>query len=274
MERSSYLILKRKSGIKMSEFIGALSSLVIIAFITGLVRGTAICTFLCGPSLLTYTLSESRDWKTGAIFALKFNIGRIALITAVGAVIGYFAGILVSGGFDIPLFSMYLLGFFLVGIYSIVLGSMLYRRARKRQLDPSCDCQSHFKLVEKLRNKHPKLFANQTLALIILGFIMGVACLLEIILLDAIILASASALFGASFGFATALTGAFTMFIFGLGSAIPVIVFNASAGYASSRITPQKINSFAGIMAIALITMGFILVLRQGMLLLLLATAA
>jgi len=92
--------------------------------------------------------------------------------------------------------------------------------------------------------------------------------------LDAIILASASALFGASFGIATALTGAFTMFIFGLGSAIPVIVFNASAGYASSRITPQKINSFAGIMAIALITMGFILVLRQGMLLLLLAAAA
>jgi hypothetical protein len=61
------------------------------------------------------------------------------------------------------------------------------------------------------------------------------------------------------------------MFIFGLGSAIPVIVFNASAGYASSKFTPQKINSFAGIMAIALITMGFILVLRESLILLALA---
>lgn len=254
----------------MSEYIEALSSLILIAFITGLVRGTAVCTFLCGPSLLSYTLSEGRDWKTGAVFALKFNIGRIAVITAVGALIGFFAGILVSGGFDMPLFTMQVIGYFLVGIYSIVLGIMLYRRARKRQINPNCDCKSHFELVEKLRKKYPKLFANQTIALIILGLIMGVACLFEIILLDAIILGSASAMFGASFGVATALTGAFTMFIFGVGSAIPVITFNASAGYASSRFKPQKINSFASIMAIALITMGFIVIFARGLVLLVL----
>ncbi len=258
----------------MSEFIGALSSLIAIAFITGLVRGTAVCTFLCGPSLMSYTISEGRNWKSGAIFAMKFNIGRIALITAVGAVIGYFAGILISGGFNIPLLSMQLLGYLLVGVYSLVLGITLYRRARKRQLDPECECQSHFKTIEKYRKKYPRLFANETVALIILGLIMGVACLFEIILLDAVILGSASALFGASFGVATALTGAFTMFIFGVGSAIPVIVFNASAGHASSKVTPQKINSAAGIMAIALITMGFLLVVRQGLALLFLAGAA
>ena len=254
----------------MSEFIGALGSLIFIAFITGLIRGTAVCTLLCGPSLLSYTMSEGRDWKSGAVFAIKFNIGRIALITAVGALIGYFAGILITGGFDIPLMTMLVLGYFLIGIYSLVLGFVLYRRSRKRQLDPECDCKSHFKSVEKLRKKYPKLFANETIALMILGLIMGVACLLEITLLDAVILASASAVFGVSFGIATALTGAFTMFIFGVGSAIPMIILNASAGYASSRVTPQKINSFAGIMAIALITMGFFLVIRQGPLLVLL----
>ena len=257
----------------MSEYMGALISLIAVAFITGLIRGTAICTFLCGPSLLSYTLSEGRSAKSGAVFAIKFNIGRIAMITGVGAVIGYFAGRLVSGGFDIPLGTMKFVGYFLVGVYSIVLGSVLYRRARKRQIDPECDCQSHFKLVERLKKKHPKIFANETIALMILGLIMGIACLLEIILLDAVILGLASAFFGASYGIATALTGAFTMFIFGVGSAIPVIVFNASAGYASSRFTPQKINSFAGIMAIALITMGFLLVLREGLFLLLLSTA-
>ncbi len=257
----------------MSEFIGALSSLVLIAFITGLVRGTAVCTFLCGPSLLSYTLSEGRDWKSGAVFAIKFNIGRIALITAVGALIGYFAGILISGGFDMPLMTMLILGYFLVGVYSMILGIVLYRRARKRKIDPECDCKSHFKSIENLRMKHPKLFANETIALMLLGLLMGVACLLEITLLDAVILGTASAVFGANFGIATGLTGAFTMFIFGLGSAIPMIVLNTSAGYASSRVTPQKINSLVGIMAIALITMGFLLVLRQGMLLLLLAAA-
>jgi sulfite exporter TauE/SafE len=253
----------------MSEYLGALASLIAVAFTLGLVRGTAVCTFLCGPSLLSYTLSEGRNWKKGAIFAIKFNIGRIALITAVGAFIGFFIGILVSGGFDIPLFTMYLFGYLLIGIYSIVLGIMLYRRVRKRKLDPNCDCKSHFKFVERLRKKYPKLFANQTMALLILGFIMGAACLVEIILLDAVILGSASALFGVSFGVATAFTGALTMFMFGLGSAIPMIVFNASAGYASSKLSPQKINSFTGIMAIALITMGFILVFYEGQLLLL-----
>lgn len=256
----------------MSEFIEAFSTLLLIAFVFGLVRGATICTFLCGPSLLSYTLSEGRNWKLGAVFALKFNIGRIAVITVVGAIIGYFIGILVSGGFDKHLITFYMLGYLLIGIYSMMLGIMLYRRARKRKLDPNCDCGSHFKLVEKLKHKYPKLFANQTMALIILGLIMGMACLLEITLLDALILTYASSLFGAQFGIATALTGALIMFMFGLGSAIPVIFFNASAGYASSKFTPQKINSFASIMAIALITMGFILILQYGMLFMLILT--
>jgi hypothetical protein len=51
-----------------------------------------------------------------------------------------------------------------------------------------------------------------------------------------------------------------------------MMVLNASAGYASSKVTTKKINSMAGIMSIALLTMGFLLVIRQGMLLLLLAT--
>ena len=258
----------------MSEYVGALISVVAIAFITGLVRGTAMCTFLCGPSLVSYTISEGRNWKKGALFALKFNIGRIVLITAVGAVIGYFAGVLVAGGFDIPLFTLLIFGYFLLGVYSIILGMILYSRARKRQLNPECNCRAQFKFMGKLQKKYPKLFANETFALMILGLIMGVACLLEITLLDAIILASASALFGASFGIATAATGAFTMFMFGVGSAIPVIAFNASAGYASSKFTHKKMNSFAGIMAVALITMGFILVLRQGLLLLVMLSAS
>jgi hypothetical protein len=106
----------------MSEFIGALGVLIGTAFILGLVRGTAVCTFLCGPSLLSYTLSEGRHWKAGAIYAIKFNIGRIALITAVGALVGYFAGILVSGGFDMTLITMQLIGYALIGVYSLILG--------------------------------------------------------------------------------------------------------------------------------------------------------
>jgi hypothetical protein len=183
----------------MSEVIEALSSLLLVAFIFGLVRGATICTLLCGPSLLSYTISEGRSWKLGAVFALKFNIGRIAVITTVGAILGYFIGILVSGGFTIPLVALYMLGYFLIGIYSIFLGFVLYRRARKRKLDPHCDCGSHFKLIEKLKIRYPKLFANQTMALILLGLIMGVACLLEVTILDALILTSASAVFGAQY---------------------------------------------------------------------------
>jgi cytochrome c biogenesis protein CcdA len=257
----------------MSEFVDALTLLTLIAFTTGLVRGATVCTFLCGPAILSYTLSEGRTWKNGLVYAIKFNIGRIALITAVGALIAYFAGILVSGGFDLSLATLLILGYFLIGIYSMILGAVLYRRARKRLKDPDCDCKSHFYSIEKLRVKYPRLFANETVSLIILGLLMGIACLLEITLFDAVILGTASAVFGANFGIATALIGAFTMFIFGLGSAIPMLVLNASAGYASSRITPQKINSLASIMAIALLTMGFLVILVEGMKLIMLASA-
>jgi sulfite exporter TauE/SafE len=258
----------------MSEFADALTFLVVFAFITGLIRGATMCTFLCGPAVLNYTLSEGRNWRMGLIYAAKFNIGRILLITAVGAIIGYFAGILVSGGFTMPLTSLLILGYFLVGVYSIVLGAVLYRRARKREKDPMCQCMSHFNSIEKLKVRFPRLFANETVSLIILGLFMGVACLLEITLFDAVILGTASAVFGANFGIATALIGAFTMFIFGLGSAIPMLVLNASAGYASSKVTPERVNTFAGIMAVALLTMGFLLVIRQGMLIILLAAVS
>jgi cytochrome c biogenesis protein CcdA len=258
----------------MSAFSEALTFLVIFAFVTGLIRGATTCTFLCGPAVLSYTLSEGRTWKSGTAYAIKFNIGRVSLITAVGALIGYFAGIMVSGGFDMSLTTLLILGYFLIGMYSMVLGVVLYRRARKRQIDPNCECKSHFNSIEKLRTRFPRLFANETIALIILGLFMGISCLLEITLFDAVILGTASAVFGANFGIATAVTGAFTMLIFGIGSSIPIIVLNASAGLASSKVTPQKINSFAGIMAIALLTMGILLVIRQGMLLIFLAAAS
>jgi sulfite exporter TauE/SafE len=258
----------------MSEFADALTFLIFFAFVTGIIRGATTCTFLCGPAVLSYTLSEGRTWKSGMGYAIKFNIGRVSIITAVGALIGYFAGIMVSGGFDVPLTTLLIFGYFLIGMYSIVLGVVLYRRARKRQIDPNCECKSHFNSIERLRVRFPRLFRNETISLIILGLFMGVSCLLEITLFDAVILGTASAVFGANFGIATALTGAFTMLIFGIGSSIPIIVLNASAGFASSKVTPQKINSFAGIMAIALLTMGILLVIRQGMLLIFLAAAS
>lgn len=248
----------------MSEFAGALLSLMAFAFVIGIIRGAVVCTFLCGPSLLGYTMSEGRSWRKGASYAIKFNIGRIALITAVGAILGYSIGYLASDGLDLSLATMMLIGYMLIGIYSIIIGAVLYRRARKRQLDPGCDCSPHFELIVRLKKKFPKLFANETVALIILGLLMGVVCLVELTLFDAVILASAGALFGAEFGIATALTGALTMFVFGVGSAIPIIVINTSAGYASSKLSPQAINKHAGIIAIALITMGILIVLVRG----------
>ena len=248
----------------MSEFTSALVSLMAFAFVIGIIRGALVCTFLCGPSLLGYTMSEGRDWKKGAVYALKFNIGRIAFITAVGAVLGYSIGYLASDGLNMSLATMTLVGYLLIGFYSVVIGTVLYRRARKRQMDPDCDCAPHFEFIAKMQKKYPKLFANETMALILLGLFMGVACLIEITLFDAVILASAAAMFGAEFGVATALTGALTMFMFGVGSAIPIIVVNTSAGYASSKLSPQAINKHASIIAVALITMGIIIILIRG----------
>jgi cytochrome c biogenesis protein CcdA len=248
----------------MSEVLTALATLMGIAFITGIIRGAAVCTLICGPALCSYVASEARTWRKGLMFAVKFNIPRILLITSFGAVIGYFSGILTEKWFENALMGTFTLGYILIGIYTIIMGFVLYRRARKRQVNPEWECSSHFKIIEQLRIKYPKLFANETTTLMVFGLIMGIVCLLEIMLLDVLILTSAATIFSASSGMSTLLTGALTMFMFGLGSAIPISGLAALTGFSSDKVGDKKINDYMAIIAIAIIVIGFFIILNQG----------
>jgi hypothetical protein len=235
-----------------------------IAFITGIIRGAAVCTLICGPALCSYVASEARTWMKGLLFAVKFNIPRILLITSVGAILGYFAGILSEKWLENALMGTFTIGYIMVGIYTMIMGFVLYRRARKRQENPEWECSSHFKTIERLRRKYPKLFANETTTLLVFGLIMGIVCLLEIMLLDILILTSAATIFSASSGISTMLIGALTMFMFGLGSAIPISGLAALAGFSSDKVGDKKINDYMAIIAIAIIIIGFFIVLNQG----------
>jgi cytochrome c biogenesis protein CcdA len=248
----------------MSEVLAALGALIGIAFVTGIIRGAAVCTLVCGPALCSYVASEARTWKKGLIFAIKFNIPRIALITLFGAILGYFGGILSEQWLENTLMGTFTIGYIMIGIYTMIMGFVLYRRARKRQVNLEWECTSHFKIIEKLRKKYPKIFANETTTLLVFGLIMGIVCLLEITLLDALILTTAATMFGASSGISTVFTGALTMFMFGLGSAIPISGLATLAGFSSDKVGDKKIYDYMGIIAIAIIVIGFFIILNQG----------
>jgi cytochrome c biogenesis protein CcdA len=248
----------------MSEFILAFATLIGIAFVIGIVRGSSTCAIICGPVLCSYVASEARTWKRALSFAVKFNIPRIGLITLFGAILGYFGGILSEGWLENVLVSTFTIGYIIIGIYSIILGGVLYRRARKRRDDPEWQCSSHFKLLEKLRKKYPQLFANETTTLFMFGGIMGLVCLLEIMILDVLILTTAATMFGAASGISTAFTGALTMFFFGLGSAIPISSLATLIGYSGHRVGDKKMNEWMVIASVALMVIGLFIVINRG----------
>ena len=229
-----------------------LIELIAVAFTAGITRGFAVCTMTCGPALASYVATEyDRGWLNGLRAGLIFNVPRIGLITVVGAILGYLSGILISPLFEESLVNLFVFGYIVFAFYVIFLGLSMYSKTKEHNHRP----------LHRALTRINNYYSNRNGVLILMGLLLGAVCLLEVSIFDALILSTASGIFGASVGIPTMITGALTMFIFGLGSMVPLLFITIGSGGLSTFIPDRSIlNKARSILGITLILVGIFII--------------
>lgn len=223
--------------------------LISISFLTGLAQGGGVCSMTCGPALFTYTATECKQgWKSGIYAGLLFNAPRILLLTIIGAALGYVSGFLLEPWVEFSLINLYFIGYLVIGVYVTLLGVSIYWRGR------ACKRSWTQRLAERLT----RMTSNNAAVLLSMGLLMGMACSLEVTLLSALMISAAAGMFGIAAGTSTMLTGAAAMFMFGVGSALPLIVITFAGGALSTNL--RNMDDIKSIAGIALIVIGVLMI--------------
>lgn len=235
---------------EITFFIG----LLVAAFTSGITKGSTVCTMTCGPVLASFVATEyDKGWLNGLRAGLIFNIPRIALITIFGGIVGYLSSLFLSSWFERSLIDLLFVGYILFGIYVIILGFAMYGKTRRHS--PG--------IVHRLISRLTNHLSNNNRVLVYMGLILGAVCLLEVSLFDAIIISTASGMFGATSGIPTMVTGALAMFIFGLGSMVPLLLITMTSGGISTSIPEKSLDKARSVLGITLIVVGLFLALSK-----------
>ena len=228
--------------------------LIVAAFTSGITRGSTVCAATCGPALASYVATEyGSGWRNGLRAGIIFNIPRIALMTLFGAIVGYLSSILLSPWLEGSLVDVLFVGYTIFGVYVIILGFTMYGRNKT---------PSHG-LLHKLLTRLTEHVSNSNRVLVLMGIILGAVCLLEVSLFDAIIISTASGLFGSSAGVSTMITGALAMFSFGIGSTIPLLVITTTSGGISRVIPEGSMDQARSILGVSMMIIGALIVLSK-----------
>lgn len=256
-----------------------LALLLAYSFTWGLRKGSTICATVCAPGLIPYIAERRLDWKEGFKVGLIFNLPRILLLTAIGAIVGYVSFALLSNpDFENATVGIGIIAYFFVGILLLFYGIYTFTKAaedRKKikkiqsgdmkgegnqEEDLNKACYPHTRAILFFTKKFSKQ-KQEGFFLITWGSLLGMACIGETII------AFESALLGgvvASLGndpFAAMLLGALVLFIFSIGAALPVILVTTTSGRFSDRIKTREIlNKIQTIGSVVMIMIGLVLV--------------
>lgn len=234
----------------MTYFIG----LLFASFTAGITKGSTVCTMTCGPVLASYVATEyDKGWFNGLRAGLIFNLPRIVLITIFGAIVGYLSSLFFSSWFEKSLVDLLFFGYAIFGVYVILLGFTMYGKTRRH---------SHG-FIHKLLTRLTDHASSKNRVLVLMGLFMGAVCLLEVSFFDAIIISTASGIFGATAGIPTMITGALAMLVFGIGSMIPLLIITMASGEISTNIQDKSLDKVRSVLGITLMVVGFYMVLSK-----------
>lgn len=175
------------------------------------------------------------------------------MITIFGAIVGYLSSLLLSPWLKGSLIDVLFVGYTIFGVYVIVLGFTMYSRNKT---------PSHG-LLHNLLIRLTEHVSNNNRVLVLMGIILGAVCLLEVSLFDAIIISTASGLFGSSTGVSTMITGALAMFSFGIGSTVPLLLITTTSGGISKVIPEGSMDSVRSILGISMMVVGTFIILSK-----------
>ena len=203
----------------------------------GLIRGTSVCATVCAPGMVSYIVVNKFSWRESAMLGLIFNLPRILVLTAVGAIVGYIAFGFSVGSEDIlgPAVNVMAIGYLILGLFLLAFGgywlaiTIEARENRKEcKSTPPDLCKvdetekKHGWLYSKLSNKFSNPQSGSKMLFLIWGGILSIACLGEIALIEGAVIGGGAALF-ANEHLGAAILGATAMFLFAIGATIPVL---------------------------------------------------
>lgn len=175
------------------------------------------------------------------------------MITIFGAIVGYLSSILISPWLEGSLIDVLFVGYTVFGVYVIILGFTMYGRNKS---------PSHG-FLHNVLSRLTEHATNNNRVLLLMGIILGAVCLLEVSLFDAIIISTASGLFGSSAGVSTMITGALAMFSFGVGSMVPLLLITTTSGGISKVIPEGSMDQARSILGISMMVVGTFIILSK-----------
>lgn len=205
--------------------------LFVMSFMTGFL-GSGHCLGMCGA--LVAALSVGNRQKSGGLpFHLTYNAGRTLTYAATGALAGWLgAGLAESRAFAWPAFLLLILSDLFV--IAIGLGTTgFFRWLDFSRLEWTLPTSAISRLVRRLA------VMPSALAAFPLGLLMG---FIPCGFLYAMLLAAAQS--------GSAVTGALTMFAFGLGTVPALLLFGSAAHLISSRIRSGMLRAAGGLVVL------------------------
>ena len=214
-----------------------MSSLYLAMLLSGIAGGFGHCISMCGPVVASLTLGETRQ---GILHLLLYNLGRITTYTILGGIVGLSGSFLLLATSIEPLQKAIMV---LAGLSIIVMGLATGEWLPIAKKFSSCG--PTFPLIQKIMTlfKAPRSIDTYYPMGIVLGFL---PCGLTYTAL----LAAARVGMESQTPFAGLLQGAFTMLLFGIGTAPALILVGKVVNSISSK-TRQRFYRVASLIMIA-----------------------
>ncbi len=99
-------------------------------FFAGVLRGSSICTAVCASGLFSLIAARKRRTREAAKLAILFNLPRIGLLAALGAVVGYisYTFIVSAPWFEQLVMRLGQFSYLIFGLIMLIVGLVLYAR--------------------------------------------------------------------------------------------------------------------------------------------------
>lgn len=242
------------------ELLGIFASIIAL----GMLKGSGVCATICAPGLIPYIADKKRDWRYGLKVGILFNIPRVLLLTFAGGVIGYLGFKVTEGKYFTDVVSFLGgLGYLLVGLMFFLFGAYMFAKAAderedfKEGINNSCNLKN-----SKLGCKLQKITPKKRFVFLIWGSILGIACVGEVAIIEGTLL-SGLASSTADSSLNAVILGALAMFLFGIGTSIPILVLTTASGKFSEKLdTFEKMNKIKTAGSVIMIMVGLTLILK------------
>ena len=242
------------------------------ALFWGMRKGASVCVTICTPSLIPHIIEKKMSWRQGLKAGILFNLPRIIFLTAIGALIGYVSFELIHAiEFQNIIRDIGSIGYLLVGIFLFIYGGYTFahgiEEAENIKEGKLCEkthqenIHLHAKFITKIAKKISK---NENSFLLTWGAILGLVCISEVIFtLETALLSGVVASLGGNY-LSAMLLGASTMFMFALGTSLPILLVTTISAGLSARTKKEKaLNLIKIISSIMMIALGLILILNS-----------